>query len=415
LNDLEWVILAGGLGTRSENPSLPKILQEVGGRKLIDFLVDSILISGFHNVTFVLRHGLQDVVEHLERAQVGLDWKVIEDSGAGPVSALKLAASKVESSQIGCILGDTAMQAPLSWFFEQHVLSGKRASVVVRQSNHLSDSDTFSLDHQGKVMDFSNKGGPTAGQLGQVWGASGILFVAASVALELTSGAVDVASSLVEVAGLGAVNCIRSSFYHRDSGTPRRLLEIRNDFESGFLTYPRDLTGSRRGLFLDRDGTLVPDIPEGRVGVNLEDINPKMIRTISLAKKRGVPVFLVTNQPAVAKGYISFLDVFEVHNKIQRILSETENVTIDDFAFCPHHPEPGHVGEIPELKIGCDCRKPSSGMLIRLAKVHKIDLSKSVFIGDSFADQFAAERVKMKFYHVAKYRDAEISSHWEDK
>jgi mannose-1-phosphate guanylyltransferase/phosphomannomutase len=63
---------------------------------------------------------------------------------------------------------------------------------------------------------------------------------------------------------------------------------------------------------------------------------------------------------------------------------------IDDLYHCPHHPERGWPGEIPELKIDCDCRKPKPGMLLRAAGEHNLDLKQSWFIGDRYADVAAA-------------------------
>ena len=59
---------------------------------------------------------------------------------------------------------------------------------------------------------------------------------------------------------------------------------------------------------------------------------------------------------------------------------------LDGIYFCPHHPDQGYEGEVPELKINCDCRKPKPGMLLKAAKDFNIDLSKSFMIGDSDID-----------------------------
>ena len=59
--------------------------------------------------------------------------------------------------------------------------------------------------------------------------------------------------------------------------------------------------------------------------------------------------------------------------------------------FCPHHPHKGYEGEVPELKIDCDCRKPKPGMLFNAAKDYNIDLSKSYMIGDDDNDVLAGE------------------------
>ena len=59
---------------------------------------------------------------------------------------------------------------------------------------------------------------------------------------------------------------------------------------------------------------------------------------------------------------------------------------LDAIYYCPHHPHKGYEGEVPELKIECDCRKPKPGMLLNAASDYNIDLSQSYMIGDGEND-----------------------------
>lgn len=413
LNDIEWLVLAGGQGTRSANPSLPKILQAVEDTTILELLLDSMTSTGCQKVTFVLKHGIEQVVSHLEKSNTDLDWAIHEDPGAGPVQALKSAASKVKARHIGCILGDTAMDAPLDWFFTEHIESGASASIVVRQSTHLSDSDTFVLTHDGRTAGFKGKSDKESAFIGQLWGASGILFLETNLALSLPRQGSDVASSIVAGIGAQEVNCIRSSFYHKDSGTSGRLDAIRHDRKSGLLGSRSQKHSSRRALFIDRDGTLVPDLPEGRTELVAEDINAKVLSTIELAKETGVPVFLVTNQPAIAKGFLSIADVYKVHNELQSVLKSLAGVVLDDIAFCPHHPDLGFPGENLAYKMQCECRKPSPGMVEELCRVHNVDPERSAIIGDSYADEGVAKALNMTFFHVDNYSNAQLTNIWE--
>jgi len=413
LADFEWLVLAGGSGSRSENPVLPKILQDVGGLRVIDLLLNALAKTGSNTrVTFVLRHGKSEVQSYLENADPDLNWRVHEDLGVGPVEALASAALEIESSIVGCILGDTAIRAPLDWFLHQHLASERDASVVVRQSDHLIDSDAFELDYQGNTIAFRGKQSKLGAPKGQLWGASGILFAKRDLATSLINTEPDIASALVRAIGAQQIRCIRSSFYHRDTGTPDRIASIRRDAERRSQSNHNELFNSRRALFVDRDGTLMPDLPGGRKSLELSEVDPKVARTIAIAKSNGVPVFLATNQPAIAKGFIGFDDVYRVHNKLQEVLADLEGVVIDDFIFCPHHPELGHSGEIPRYKVSCGCRKPMYGMFLELAQLHKIDLSNSILLGDSWSDEGAADGMGMKFLNVLEYKDEQITSLW---
>ena len=59
---------------------------------------------------------------------------------------------------------------------------------------------------------------------------------------------------------------------------------------------------------------------------------------------------------------------------------------LDAIYYCPHHPHKGYEGEIPELKIECECRKPKPGMLLKAASKYNIDLTKSYMVGDGEND-----------------------------
>ena len=94
---------------------------------------------------------------------------------------------------------------------------------------------------------------------------------------------------------------------------------------------------------------------------------------------------VVTNQPVIARGEVTFRELGVIHNKMETLLGE-KGAYLDAIYFCPHHPDKGFAGERIELKIDCDCRKPKPGMLIKAAKDFNIDLSRSWMVGDGKND-----------------------------
>ena len=99
----------------------------------------------------------------------------------------------------------------------------------------------------------------------------------------------------------------------------------------------------------------------------------------------GYLAIVVTNQPVIARGEVTFAQLEEIHNKMETLLG-LEGAYVDAIYYCPHHPHKGYEGEIPELKFDCGCRKPKAGMLIQAADDFNIDLSRSWMIGDSEND-----------------------------
>jgi D-glycero-D-manno-heptose 1,7-bisphosphate phosphatase len=136
----------------------------------------------------------------------------------------------------------------------------------------------------------------------------------------------------------------------------------------------------KKAVFLDRDGTINEEKdylfrPEEFA------IIPGAPEAIARLKNAGFLVIVVTNQSGVARGYFEIDDVRRLHEHLQQQLAMA-GTAIDDFYFCPHHPEYG----VGKFKVDCDCRKGRPGMLLRAAVEHGIDLARSYMVGDKLAD-----------------------------
>lgn len=141
-----------------------------------------------------------------------------------------------------------------------------------------------------------------------------------------------------------------------------------------------------RAVFLDKDGTLVRDIPYN-VDPDRIEIMPGVIEGLRLLRNCGYRLIVVTNQSGVAHGYFPVEALVGVRARLEEMLRAVE-VEIDDFIFCPHHPDGGPG---PYTMV-CECRKPRPGMLFGAAETHGIDLSSSWMVGDILNDVEAGNR-----------------------
>lgn len=116
---------------------------------------------------------------------------------------------------------------------------------------------------------------------------------------------------------------------------------------------------------------------------------------IKLINQSGYLAIVVTNQPVIARGEVTWDELNEIHKKMATLLGK-EGAYVDGIYICPHHPDKGFEGERPEYKIDCDCRKPKPGLLLQAAKDFNIDLSESYMIGDSHRDVEAGENAGVK-------------------
>lgn len=104
---------------------------------------------------------------------------------------------------------------------------------------------------------------------------------------------------------------------------------------------------------------------------------------------------IVTNQPVVARGLCSIEDVENIHKKLQTLLG-SQGAYVDDIAFCPHHPDKGYPGENIAYKVKCNCRKPNTGLIERMAEKYNILSEGSWMVGDSSRDIMTGQNAGMR-------------------
>lgn len=141
-----------------------------------------------------------------------------------------------------------------------------------------------------------------------------------------------------------------------------------------------------RAIFLDKDGTLVEDIPY--------NVNPALIEltwqagpALQILQQLGYRLIVVTNQSGVAKGLFTETALQPVQTRLSERLAQY-GVTLSGFYYCPHSPD----GAVARYAVACTCRKPMPGMLLRAAQEQGIDLAQSWMIGDILHDVEAGRR-----------------------
>lgn len=143
---------------------------------------------------------------------------------------------------------------------------------------------------------------------------------------------------------------------------------------------------SNRAVFLDKDGTLIEDVPYNVDPARIL-LAPGAGEGLRLLAEAGFHLFVVSNQSGVAHGYFEGPALEAVTHRVNELLA-AHGVRIEAFYFCPHHPE----GRVAEYARHCGCRKPESGLILRAAADHRIDLARSWCIGDILNDVEAGRR-----------------------
>lgn len=126
-------------------------------------------------------------------------------------------------------------------------------------------------------------------------------------------------------------------------------------------------------IVLDRDGVINHDSDE--YIKSADEWTPIAGSLPAIAKlNRKFKVAIATNQSGIGREFFNKKTLTEMHSKMDTLLKHHRG-QIDHIEFCPHHPDDS-----------CDCRKPKSLMLERIAEMFNADPSEMVFIGDSVSD-----------------------------
>jgi len=146
----------------------------------------------------------------------------------------------------------------------------------------------------------------------------------------------------------------------------------------------------RKAVFLDRDGTIIPETGARTADPDIEPL-PEAIGAIKKLRTAGFRLAVATNQAAIARGCFTEEDLAVAHEALLEKFAAA-GAPLDALGYCPHLPE----GNVPEYAVVCDCRKPKPGLLLRLAAEHDIDLEQSYMIGDAERDILAARAAGCK-------------------
>lgn len=392
------VILAGGRGSRSSNPSIPKILQELGGGQTLGgSILDNLARNGFSDVHLLLGHLSELVIPRVpswsEEYEVNISWSV-ESTPRGTAREVIALAKNFANRDIIVILGDTYTEAPLKPVYEHWLRSGARFGLGTHISRHRDDSDLISINALGFVQDFRLKGLENP-RPGQVYSITTLAITNSRALTNLKVTASDFFHTVLHQSISEPVAALRIPGVSMDTGTPDRLEKAQGLYgrtRSNFADFT---------IFVDRDGTLISDTGSGRKAVEEGDLLGPVVELLRIASRHEVRIFIVSNQPGIAKGQITFDDVARVFSRLEWMLA-IEGVSIHDIAFCPHHPERGHSGEVVELKVKCSCRKPSPGLATGLLEKWRLETSsdRCLVIGDSDADRGLADSLGCGFVKV---------------
>lgn len=400
---MQAVIIAGGKGTRLSTITneIPKAMIPIAGKPLLEYQIEDLKKSGVDNIIIAVGF-LGDVIrDHFgDGSSFGVNITYYtEDTPLGTAGALVKIKERLEDTFL-LLLGDLFIDFDLNRLYEYHIAKSADITLFVHPNTHPFDSDIVITNKDNRIIGWSYKKDVRTEDYKNL--VNGGLYVIQRTVIDnierkLNSkgvSAIDLEKDLIiPLISTDKVYAYRSTEYLMDIGTPDRLERASLDYQNGVCD-KRSRRHKQKCIFLDRDGTInrFAGLIKNADQIELE---PGAAEAIRLINESGYLAIVITNQPVIARGECTYAELDRIHNRIETLLGQ-ECAYIDGLYFCPHHPDSGFKGEITDLKINCDCRKPKTGMIKAAEKDYNADLINSWFVGDTTTDVMTGKNAGMR-------------------
>ncbi len=384
---MKTVIMAGGAGTRISSlfPDIPKPLIPIDGIPVLEREITSLASQGFDDIILTVSHKADAIRSYFKDGSslgVSIDYYV-EETPLGNAGALFEIREKLTDDFL-LLNADTMFEVDFNRFVNYHREKGALATLFTHPNDHPYDSGLIEADENGAVTRWYTKEDQRPQYYRNRVNAGLHVISKELIGKRPDTPKVDLDRQILSpLSGTGKMFCYDSPEYVKDMGTPERFEKVCSDHASGKIK-ARNLQNRQKAIFLDRDGTINRYVGFLRSPDEFE-LEYGAAEAIRLINESDYLAVVITNQPVIARGEVTYEGLRTIHNKMETLLGE-KGAYIDGLYFCPHHPDSGFEGEIKELKIECDCRKPKPGMLIQAARDLNIDLERSWMIGDDIFD-----------------------------
>ena len=394
------VIMAGGKGSRLlsiTNDEIPKPMVPVDGKPLLEYQVEKLKSYGIKKIVMIVGHLGEKIVDHFKDGKdfgVEIDY-IFEKEPLGTAGAFYYLKDKIDAKDFMLVFGDIFFDMDFDRMEDFHFKNSALTTLLAHPNGHPYDSDLIQTDDTGRVIGFDSKHNVRDYWYDNMVNAG--MYIINKRLLDLVKEPVktdfekDILANQVK---LGAsIYAYHTPEYVKDVGTVDRINATVEELKSG-LIQSKNLKNKQIAIFLDRDGTM--NVSKGFIS-KADDLEliPGTIDAIKAINKSGALAIVITNQPVIARGECSFEELHNIHNKLKTLLGK-KGAFVDDIFYCPHHPDKGFEGEVPELKFDCECRKPKTGMIDEAVKKYNINLSKSYMVGDSTMDLETARNAGIK-------------------
>ncbi len=387
---MKVILMAGGKGTRISQifSDVPKPMIKIADKPILQHQIEILKAQNFHEFIITVSHMSNQIINYFgDGDKFGVNIKYFNElTPLGNAGALLKMKHELEDDDFLLLNADIMFDVDFKRFTDFHKNNKALVTLFTHPNNHPFDSAILIANDKNQVLEWLSKEDPKPDYYKNRVNA-GLHVISPEIFKllpEFESEKIDLDRQILKpLCKTGRIFCYDSPEYVKDMGTPERYKAVCEDFITGKI-HARNLKNKQRAIFLDRDGTLNKYVGFLRDIKDFE-LLPDAAEAVKIINASGFLAIVVTNQPVIARGEVTFEELNAIHNKFEYLLGK-KGAFIDKIYYCPHHPDKGFEGERPELKFDCECRKPKPGMILKAAEDFNIDLNKSYVIGDSKSD-----------------------------
>ena len=364
------VILAGGQGTRLRplTDTRPKPMIDFHGKPFLEYLVDQLRDQGFERVLLLLGYlpeVIRDYFGHGRRWGVDIEYAVsaVEDETG---RRLKLALPRLDPCFL-LMYCDNYWPLQMDKMWPHFIAADVPAMLTVYTNKDNYSKDGVAIDPAGHVIAYDK----TRSRPGLKGVEIGYALITKPVIESLPDGNIPFESvAYPELAMRRQLLAYLTDHRYYSVGSLERL-----PLTEAFLA-------RQPAILLDRDGVLNKKPARAQYVRRWEEFTwlPGAKDALRLLREAGYRVIVVSNQAGIGRGAMTEADLQRIHERMRAEVADGGG-RIDGLYYCPH-----------DWDAGCECRKPSPGMLFQAQREFDLDLSRTLFVGDDERDAEAAER-----------------------
>lgn len=356
---MKAVIMAGGKGTRISSVvnNIPKPMIRIENKPILEHEIECLKKYGFTDLLITVSHLRNIIMDYFgDGKEFGVNINYyIEEKPLGNAGALFEIKDKLTDDFL-LINGDCVFSIDFDRYVKYHKEKGALATLFTHPNSHPYDSGLIICDKNNAVTKWINKEDERPECYKNRVNAGIHILNKKILENRPDTSQIDLDRQLLQpLANTGTMYAYDSSEYIKDMGTPDRYKEACRDFKENKIQI-RNLENKQKAIFLDRDGTINKYVGFLR-NINDFELIDGVSQAIKLINDSGYLAIVITNQPVIARGEVTFQELENIHYKLETLLGK-DGAYLNDIYYCPHHPQSGFDGEIKELKIDCDCRKP---------------------------------------------------------